>query len=80
MTVRELRDRLDELIEKDESYGDAPVYYDDGELDFKPITGEEVHVVQALQSPAFRYDHLNLGDVFCCLNIDRNEISFDFGE
>jgi len=71
MTVRELRDRLDELIKKDESYGDAPVYYDDAELNLRPIDAEEVHVVQAIQQPSFRHEHLNPGDIFCSLNINR---------
>jgi len=73
MTVRELRDRLNELIAKDESYGDAPVYYDDAELDLEPISAEEVNVVQAIQQPSFRHEHLNPGDIFCSLNINRYE-------
>lgn len=71
MTVRELRDRLNELIAKDESYGDAPVYYDDAELDLEPISAEEVNVVQAIQQPSFRHDSLKPGNVFCSLNINR---------
>ena len=71
MTVKELRDRLNELIEKDALYGDAPVYYDDAELNLRPIDAEEVHVVQAIQQPSFRHEHLSPGDIFCSLNINR---------
>ena len=76
MTVRELRDKLDKLIEEDENYGDAPVYYDDAELNLMPIDAEEVNVVKAIEQPSFRYEHLNVGDVFCCLNVNR----YDRGE
>jgi hypothetical protein len=82
ITVRELRDRLNELIAKDESYGDAPVYYDDAELNLQPIDAEEVHVVQAIQQPSFRHDSLKPGNVFCSLNInmyDREELDYRTG-
>lgn len=73
MTVRELRDRLNELIKKDASYSDAPVYYDDAELNLRPIETEEVYVIQAIQQPSFRHNSLNPGDIFCSLNINRYE-------
>lgn len=71
MTVRELRDKLSELIEEDEEYGDAPVYYDDAELDLRPINSEEVNVVKAIRQPSFRHERRKVGDVFCCLNVNR---------
>ena len=52
MTVRELRDKLNELIAKDESYGDAPVYYDDDELDLMPpefLNGNNEKTEEALE-------------------------------
>lgn len=71
MTVRELRDKLDKLIKEDKDYGDAPVYYDDAELKLRPINAEEVNVVRAIRQPSFRHEHLKVGDVFCCLNVNR---------
>lgn len=71
MTVRELRDRLNELIKEDKDYGDAPVYYDDSELNLEPINAEEVNVVKAIRQPSFRHEQRKVGDVFCCLNINR---------
>ncbi len=76
MTVRELRDKLTKLIEEDEEYNDAPVYYDDSELDLRPINAEEVNVVKAIRQPSFRHEHRKAGDVFCCLNVNR----YDCGE
>ena len=71
MTVRELRDRLNELIKEDKDYGDAPVYYDDSELNLEPISAEEVNVVKAIRQPSFRHEPRKVGDVFCCLNVNR---------
>ena len=82
MTVRELRDKLDKLIEEDKDYGDAPVYYDDAELDLEPISAEEVNVVKSIRQPSFRHEHLKVGDVFCCLNVNRydcNEFEYTAG-
>ena len=44
-----------------------------------PIDAEEVHVVQAIQQPSFRHEHLDPGDIFCSLNInryDREELDY----
>ena len=71
MTVRELRDKLDKLMEEDKDYGDAPVYYDDLELNLEPISAEEVNVVKAIRQPLFRHESRKVGDVFCCLNVNR---------
>ncbi len=76
MTVRELRDKLNKLIIEDKDYGDAPVYYDNSELNLEPISAEEVNVVKAIRQPSFRHDHRKVGDVFCCLNVNR----YDRGE
>lgn len=72
MTVRELRDKLDKLIEEDEDYRDAPVYYDDSEMNLEPIRAEEVNVVRAIRQPSFWHEHRKAGDVFCCLNVNRH--------
>ena len=72
MTVRELRDKLTELMEEDEDYGDAPVYYDDTELNLEPVSVEEVNVVKAIRQPSFRHKRIKAGDVFCCLNVTRH--------